>query len=221
MSGEALKAGTVVKALIPGGLIAAAVGLSILAAASSELTGERAILDAVRDTEIPLLGRISESLDWLGNRWVIVASVLALSGVLWVRGRRSEAVACLLIIPLELMTLGVREVIDRPRPLVYGEWTNAPPSPGFPSGTALHAMLLFGFMAYLCQVWVRPGKVRVGLQALLILMIAVVGYSRVHVGAHWPADVVGAWLYGGVFLWVMVGVGMPVVERLWGEDWRG
>ena len=213
--------GIMTKALILAGLIVAAVGLSILAAISSELTGERAILDAVRDVEMPLLGWISESLDWLGNRWVIVASVLALSGALWVRGRRSEAVACLLIIPLELVTLGVREVIDRPRPLVYGEWTNAPPSPGFPSGTALHAMLLFGFMAYLCQVWVRTEKVRIGLQALLILMIAMVGYSRVYLGVHWPADVVGAWLYGGVFLWVMVGVGLPVVERLRGEDWRG
>ena len=218
MFGEALKVGTVAKALIPAGLIVAAVGLSVLAAISSELTGEQAIVDAVRDAEAPVLGRISQSLDWLGNRWVIVASVLALSGVLWARGLRREALACLLIIPLELMTLGVREVIDRPRPLVYGEWTSAPPSPGFPSGTALHAMLLFGFMAYVCQVWVRPLRVRVGLHVLLILMIAAVGYSRVYLGVHWPADVVGAWLYGGVFLWVIVVVGVPAIERLWGGN---
>ena len=206
--------------LIPAGLIAAAAGLSVLVSNVSPLFGEEAVLEAVRNAEVPVLDWLCRSLDCLGSRWIIVASVLALSAVLWVRGRRVEALGCLLIIPLEFMTLGLREVIDRPRPLEWttsAEWTNVAPSPGFPSGTTLHAVLFFGFIAYIVHVYVGQGKLRLALQGALVGVIAVISYSRVNLGVHWPTDVVGAWLYGGVFLWVIIAVGLPLLSRLRGE----
>ncbi len=206
--------------LIPAGLIAAAAGLSVLVSNVSPLSGEEAVLEAVRNVEFPVLDWLCRSLDCLGSRWIIVASVLALSAVLWVRGRRVEALGCLLVIPLEFMTLGLREVIDRPRPLEWtnsAEWTNVAPSPGFPSGTTLHAVLFFGFIAYIVHVYMGQGKLRLALQGALLAVIAVISYSRVSLGVHWPTDVVGAWLYGGVFLWFIIGAGLPLLSRLRGE----
>ena len=203
--------------LIPVVLAATAAGLSVLVSNVSPLSGEEAVLEAVRNVEVPVLDWLCRSLDCLGSRLIIVASVLALSAVLWVRGRRVEALGCLLIIPLEFMTLGLREVIDRDRPIQLLEgWTTESPSPGFPSGTTLHAVLFFGFIAYIVHVYMRPGKLRLGLQGALVAVIAVVSYSRVNLGVHWPTDVVGAWLYGGVFLWLIVGVALPVISRLRG-----
>ena len=204
--------------LLPVGLAAAAAGLSILVHTSPILTGEEAVLEAVLKMEIPLLNQLCMSLDCLGNRSVIIASVVALSVVLWVRRRWPEAIACLLIIPMELMTLGLREVIDRERPLLSA-LTAMPESPGFPSGTTLHAILFFGFIAYLCHSHVRPGKLRLFTQASLVLMIAVVSFSRVYVGVHWPTDILGGWLYGGFFLWVITAVGLPFILRFrWGRN---
>ncbi len=208
--------------LLPVGLAATAAGLSVLVSVVPTLPGEEAILDAVRQTEQPLLNEALQSLDCLGSPWVIVASLLALAAVLWVRGRRWEAMASLLIIPLELMTLGLREVIDRERPiLLLQEWTTMAPSSGFPSGTTLHAVLFFGFIAYLCHVYVRPRKLRLTLQASLVLMIAVVSYSRVYLGVHWPTDIIGGWLYGGFFLWVITVIGLPFFSKLGVERGRG
>ena len=215
--GIVLKTVTKPGVLIPLGLVCGAIGLSMVVRVHPILPGEEAMVEAVRNVEVPVLNWLCRSLDCLGSRLIIVASVLALSAVLWVRGRRAEALACLLIIPLEFMTLGLREIIDRPRPLL-NEWTNMPPSPGFPSGTTLHAVLFFGFIAYIVHVYFRSGKLRLGLQGALVAVIAVVSYSRVNLGVHWPTDVVGAWLYGGVFLWVIVAVGMPVISRLRGES---
>ena len=198
--------------LLPVGLAAAAAGLSVLVSVVPTLPGEKAILVAMRQTEQPLLNGALRSLDCLGSPWVIVASLLALATVLWVRGRRWEAMASLLIIPMELMTLGLREVIDRPRPSLPA-LTSMPESPGFPSGTTLHAVLFFGFIAYLCHIYVRPRKLRFALQALLVLIIAVASYSRVYLGVHWPTDVLGGWLYGGFFLWVIATVGLPLLYR--------
>ncbi len=198
--------------LLPVGLAVAAAGLSALVSVVHTLPGEEAILVAMRQTEQPLLNEALRSLDCLGSPWVIVASLLALTAVLWVRGRRWETMACLLMIPMELMTLGLREIIDRPRPSLPA-LTSMPESPAFPSGTTLHAVLFFGFIAYLCHVYVRPRKLRLALQALLVLIIAVASYSRVYLGVHWPTDVLGGWLYGGFFLWVIATVGLPLLYR--------
>ena len=204
--------------LLPVGLAAAAAGLSVLVSVVPTPPGEVAILEAVRQTEQPLLNEALRSLDCLGSPWVIVASLLALTAVLLVRRRRWEAMACLLIIPMELMTLGLREVIDRPRPSLPA-LTSMPASAGFPSGTTLHAVLFFGFIAYLCHIYVRPRKLRLALEALLVLIIAVASYSRVYLGVHWPTDILGGWLYGTFFLWVITAVGLPFLLRLrWGRE---
>ena len=198
---------------LPVGLAAAAAGLSVLVSVVHTLPGEEAVLEAVRRTEQPLLNEALRSLDCLGSPWVIVASLLALAAVLWVRGRRWEAMASLLIIPMELMALGLREIINRPRPSALS-YTCIPESAGFPSLTTLHAVLFFGFIAYICHVYVRPRKLRLALQALLVLIIAVASYSRVYLGVHWPTDVLGGWLYGGFFLWVIAVIGLPFFSKL-------
>ena len=206
--------------MIPAGLIAGAAALSVLVHFSPVLPGDKAVLVAVRDTELPLLDSLCRSLDCLGDRWIIVATVVALSAVLWVRGRQREALACLMIVPLELMTLGLREIIDRPRPLihffpiVFPDLNTTPENSGFPSGTTLHAVMFFGFIAYVCQVYVRTTKVRLAVQGALILAIAVVSYSRIYIGVHWPTDIVGAWLYGGFFLWFIIAVGLPAIDAM-------
>ena len=198
--------------LLPVGLAAAAAGLSVLVSVVPTLPGEEAILEAMRQTEQPLLNEALRSLDCLGSPWVIVASLLALAAVLWVQKRRWEAMASLLIIPMELMALGLREIINRPRPSALS-YTCLPESAGFPSLTTLHAVLFFGFIAYICHVYVRPRKLRLALQALLLLFIALASYSRVYLGVHWPTDVLGGWLYGGFFLWVIATVGLPLLYR--------
>lgn len=203
--------------IVPAGLAAGAVALSVLVSIWPVLPGDKAILEAVRNTHLPLLDWLCGSLDCLGDSWVVAASVLSLSSILWIRGRRGEALACLLLIPLELMALGLREVIDRPRPLPSA-WIPVPPSAGFPSVTTLHAVLFFGFIAYLCEVSVQRRGIRLGLQALLILAIGVVSYSRIYVGAHWPLDVLGAWLFGGFYLWFIVAIGLPAIESLRGKS---
>ena len=57
----------------------------------------------------------------------------------------------------------------------------------------------------------RPGSaalpyvLRAAVVACLALIV-LVGYGRIYVGAHWPSDVLGGWLWGVILLVVAVGI---------------
>jgi len=60
---------------------------------------------------------------------------------------------------------------------------------GFPSGTALFAVVLLGAVCYLVRSAPRP--VFVAVFAASSLLVVVLGLSRVYVGEHWATDAVG------------------------------
>ena len=73
---------------------------------------------------------------------------------------------------------------------------------GFPSITAFLSVVLLGMIVYL--IWQPRRSVAVVALGILPLLVLLIGLSRVYVGEHWATDVVGGWLFGGVWLLVMV-----------------
>ena len=141
---------------------------------------------------LPLLGSA------LGNYW---AAPLPFAAMLW-WGRRSPAeprgtcaqrqaymFAVSFLVAFALTAL-LKWALDLPRPatalgpvvrLLAPEETGH----GFPSGHSVYAALLAA------AVW--PLTRGLGHLVLLVLVFWV-GYSRIALGAHFPADVLGAWL---------------------------
>jgi undecaprenyl-diphosphatase len=97
--------------------------------------------------------------------------------------------------------------IDRPRP--SPEMVRVAmelPTGGFPSGHVLNLTAIFGFLIYLTVVLLSDVRWRSLLVALLAVPILTVGAARVYDGAHWPSDVLGGYLIGGIWLGLTIQV---------------
>jgi membrane-associated phospholipid phosphatase len=114
---------------------------------------------------------------------------------LWLTGRREAAFDFVLVLGIVvLFTLALKYGVGRQRPcevlpdartLLGSECEGR--DPAFPSGHASRTFALAGFV-FLRFRW------RAGVPALAFA--ALVGYSRIYLGLHWPTDVLGGALLG-------------------------
>ena len=193
--------------------------MALLAASSDTFAGD---LWAARQLQSVESDIFATPLDWTEDLAelplvMIVAGAAALAFLL--AGRLDAAALMLgaqvsrIIVPL------LKEAIERPRPspdLV--SVSSAPADFSFPSGHSFSAMLAFGLLFYLVSVHVRPATPRVALQIGCVWVVVATGLERVYAGHHWPSDVLGGFLAGGLFLALFAGLHRShVLRRLRGR----
>jgi undecaprenyl-diphosphatase len=149
---------------------------------------DRAVYQAVARTPTPALDRPFRRLSNAANYsrlWLGIAAAIALTG--GKRGRRAALEGVLAVgvtsatINLGIKPLARRRRPDRADPAPHGaRQVRMPESGSFPSG---HAASAFAF-AY------AVGRHLPELAVPIRLLAAAVAYSRVHVGVHYPGDVV-------------------------------
>ena len=106
---------------------------------------------------------------------------------------------------LMLVNIPLKLAVSRPRPsadlvhILSHEQDN-----GFPSGHAFFAIVILGLLAYFAFINLKNRTLRMVVLAGLIALILLIGTSRVYLGVHWPSDVIGGYLIGGVFLTALI-----------------
>jgi undecaprenyl-diphosphatase len=90
----------------------------------------------------------------------------------------------------------LKSLIESPRPTSdVVEVTEEAENFGFPSGHASGALLVVGATAWIAARHVASPAWRIAIWTIAGAWIVLTGIGRVLVGAHWPSDVVGAWLW--------------------------
>jgi undecaprenyl-diphosphatase len=134
-----------------------------------------------------------------GLPWAALVGVIALV-LLLLNGLR---VAGLLLIAALLQDVGavLKLLIGRARPSEGSvEVWNQVTSHSFPSGHTLGATLVFGFLILALQHTELNIAMKRALQGACLTWIVLMGLGRMTLGAHWPTDVLGAYLFGAFLL---------------------
>jgi undecaprenyl-diphosphatase len=93
-------------------------------------------------------------------------------------------------------------LVERPRPAAeLVGFSYASREMSFPSGHVTFYVCFFGFLFFAAYALLSRGsRVRRAALVLLPLPVLLVGLSRIALRAHWPSDVLGAYLLSGVWL---------------------
>jgi undecaprenyl-diphosphatase len=142
-----------------------------------------------------------ETVNWIGTS-LVAALITTLIGLVLVALRRPVAAAMVLLTFALRVTNGMlKSIFDSPRPTeaVVGI-TEFPGGYGFPSGHVMGATLLYGMLFILAPQLTERRPLRLAIQIAAIVMMVLAGISRIYVGAHWPSDVLGGYLWGVIVL---------------------
>jgi undecaprenyl-diphosphatase len=126
---------------------------------------------------------------WLGSLYILLPSTLLLTIVLHKAGRPNDAALLGISLPATTITVHlVKLVVRRPRPEASNLLTSIPPDWSFPSAHTAQAATFFLVLALIAVRRLPPYR---SLPAALscLLIVAGVGYSRIHLQVHYPSDV--------------------------------
>ena len=182
--------------------------LTVLAWEFDYFRGDLEFAQFIQSIERPPVPRILVGLSWLGAGWTpwILTTLTGLL-VLWIYSSLKRWVIIFWVglgcgaVILNLM----KSLTMRPRPtLPLVQVLIEYPGFSFPSGHVMFFIQYFGFLCILACAVTERALVRRAALVLLSVPIALVGISRIYIGAHWPSDVIGGYLLGGVLLAAMV-----------------
>lgn len=128
---------------------------------------------------------------------IIVAVLLAL--VLYLLFKQKEATiwfAATVVLSLALNTV-IKVIIARERPDIHrlAAFANEA-GKSFPSGHSIFATIIFGSIFFICLGKLKNRSSKILLGILCIILIALIMFSRIFVGVHYPSDTIGGFLEG-------------------------
>jgi membrane-associated phospholipid phosphatase len=173
------------------------VSLGALASASTGWThGELEILQGISRVHTPVLDSAALFFDWVFSP-AIAPIVLVIAAAVTLFISRSVRTATQLVVLTGLAWGGadlIKVLVHRHRPDIASLahiLVAHPGGFGFPSGhTAFASSLAMGLL-----VISRQWRFRRALVVIVTVIAVLTGLSRVYLGVHYPADVVGSWLY--------------------------
>jgi membrane-associated phospholipid phosphatase len=120
------------------------------------------------------------------------------------RGR--EAYFTLAVILPDLFNMLIKILIHRPRPTLEDARILLKfAQTGFPSGHVVHYVVFFGILLAVMIVDKTISSFwRISVGILSTFLIFTVSISRIYLGAHWATDVIGGYLFGSVYLGIIL-----------------
>ena len=163
------------------------------------------IARAVQGVPAPWFHALMFAVSWPGFPPQVYIFVVIVAIAFYVGHRRREAVYLVFSsVGIAIVSQGVKLLVDRPRPspsLIHvllpglngGHWS-------FPAGHVESCVVVFGFIMFVAYTEWRPSIARAAVLLIGLLMIMLIGVSRIDSGEHWFSDVAGGYLLGSLFL---------------------
>ena len=148
----------------------------------------------------PTLTEIARVVTWFGSVGFLALAASGVATVLIVRKLWDRLLVLTLAVGGgSLLNLVLKHFFHRQRPVLENPLITLS-SFGFPSGHTMGATLFYGVLAVLLVHSVRAWRFRVLSVSGALLVVGLIGLSRIYLGAHYLTDVLGAIAVGLAWL---------------------
>lgn len=213
----------IVFALICGGIWTTVETIDFVLEGESQALDETLLLSLRNpaDTNDPIgplwVEEMVRDITGLGGTALLTIIIGSVVGMLYMQGNYRQAHIILLsILGAMLLSYVFKDIFDRPRPDLVAHGSNVRTA-SFPSGHSLLAASTYLTLGTLLAQVQERFRIRAFIICLSILIVLLVGFSRVYLGVHWPSDVLAGWTIGFVwalFCWLASWKLFPEVEIL-------
>lgn len=165
-----------------------------------------AIFDKLQPLTSPPLNRIMLFITGLGKHQFLVPANLVVIFYFLIISKQSWfsiRSATIALSSLGLMFL-LKYLFRRKRPLA--PLLNAVRGLSFPSGHAIMAVTFYGFIIYILFHTISHSGVKYFLTVFLVILILLIGFSRVYLRVHYASDVLAGFIIGLLWLFISLTV---------------
>jgi undecaprenyl-diphosphatase len=157
----------------------------------------------------PRRNRFMLWITFLGKHYFLVpANLLLIFYFLWITRLTWFSIRVLAIALSSLvLMLTLKWLFGRKRPL--SPLLKAARGLSFPSGHAIMSVSFFGVIIYCILNTSFPGWLKIVLTTLLVVLILLIGFSRIYLRVHYTSDVIAGFLIG--LIWLLIA--LAVVEK--------
>ncbi|MDR7071159.1 phosphatase PAP2 family protein [Fictibacillus barbaricus] len=192
------------------GLLLSFVSLKVFFELSEEVLEEerikfdQVIIHYVTNLRTDTLTKVMKMITFLGS--ITFLTLLLITSLLWLFIKRKDHWgAFIYVIAVAgggLINNGLKHWFGRVRP---EDGLIVEKSFSYPSGHSMGSLIYYGFLGYLVVRSQRGRGSKIFLSAAFILLILLIGFSRIYLGVHYPSDVLAGFSAGTVWLLLCIG----------------
>jgi membrane-associated phospholipid phosphatase len=184
---------------------AATTGVLVLADAGRERDGaarlDPHVASGILDIRNGPLTHLAHALTLVGSEPVVgTLAVLLFIALLERRGQIFALIAAITMTISVGLTVGVKILVERPRPGAVDRLGPVDHSYSFPSGHTLNSTVFLGLAVILLLPLIHGRGRRIVVVAGATVLALAIGWSRIYLGYHWTTDVIASWLIATVLL---------------------
>jgi undecaprenyl-diphosphatase len=186
------------------GFLAGLLALYVFAAVAEDVLSQEsqhvddAVLAWMQSIATPQLDVFMEFMSACGSIGIVIVGAIALV-VLAIQRRWLAAVSLIIVTAgAQLLNNVLKDLFARTRPAPVGPTLIPAQQWSFPSGHAMVSAAFYFYIGYLCWKGLH-GWARYAVCGLLILLVLLIGISRLYLGLHYLSDVIAGYAAG--FLW--------------------
>jgi len=151
----------------------------------------------------PLLTEIMTIISFFGSGIFLITASLVIILFLSIRNHKKEGVLFSFILLMGFIINNLLKILTkRPRPDVSPLLFE--PTYSFPSGHSMNAFVFYASISYFIFHFTKNKKLAILISAFSIILIFLIGISRIYLGVHFPTDVIAGFIGG--FWWFITAI---------------